>query len=333
MTLKEQLKHKIDFKTKPLGALGLLEDLAFQIGLIQNTLIPELKNPAILVFAGDHGLTDEGISPFPKEVTWQMVMNFVAGGAAINVFCRQNGIKLKVVDAGVDFDFPEGVPVVNAKVARGTRNMRREPAMTAEECATAIKKGRKLVKQEAEQDCNIIGFGEMGIGNTSPSSLLMHRFLNVPIEDCTGSGTGMHGEQLTHKMQILKEVSEKYDPKTPEETLATFGGLEIAMMVGAMLEAREQRMILLIDGFIATAATLTAIRINPEVRENCVFCHSSDERGHKLMLEHLNARPMLQLNLRLGEGTGAALALPLVQAAVNFLNEMASFENAGVSNK
>ena len=333
MTLKEQLKHKIDFKTKPLGALGLLEDLAFQIGLIQNTLIPELKNPAILVFAGDHGLTDEGISPFPKEVTWQMVMNFVAGGAAINVFCRQNGIKLKVVDAGVDFDFPEGVPVVNAKVARGTRNMRREPAMTAEECATAIKKGRKLVKQEAAQDCNIIGFGEMGIGNTSPSSLLMHRFLNVPIEDCTGSGTGMHGEQLTHKMQILKEVSEKYDPKTPEETLATFGGLEIAMMVGAMLEAREQHMILLIDGFIATAATLTAIRINPEVRENCVFCHSSDERGHKLMLEHLNARPMLQLNLRLGEGTGAALALPLVQAAVNFLNEMASFENAGVSNK
>ncbi|MCL4482400.1 MAG: nicotinate-nucleotide--dimethylbenzimidazole phosphoribosyltransferase [Bacteroidetes bacterium] len=333
MTLKEQLKHKIDFKTKPLGALGLLEDLAFQIGLIQNTLIPELKNPAILVFAGDHGLTDEGISPFPKEVTWQMVMNFVAGGAAINVFCRQNGIKLKVVDAGVDFDFPEGVPVVNAKVARGTRNMRREPAMTAEECATAIKKGRKLVKQEAEQDCNIIGFGEMGIGNTSPSSLLMHRFLNVPIEDCTGSGTGMHGEQLTHKMQILKEVSEKYDPKTPEETLATFGGLEIAMMVGAMLEAREQHMILLIDGFIATAATLTAIRINPEVRENCVFCHSSDERGHKLMLEHLNARPMLQLNLRLGEGSGAALTLPLVQAAVNFLNEMASFENAGVSNK
>ncbi len=333
MTLKEQLKHKIDFKTKPLGALGLLEDLALQIGQIQNTLTPELKNPAILVFAGDHGLTDEGISPFPKEVTWQMVMNFVAGGAAINVFCRQNGIKLKVVDAGVDFDFPEGVPVVNAKVARGTRNMRREPAMTAEECATAIKKGRKLVKQEAEQDCNIIGFGEMGIGNTSPSSLLMHRFLNVPIEDCTGSGTGMHGEQLTHKMQILKEVSEKYDPKTPEETLATFGGLEIAMMVGAMLEAREQHMILLIDGFIATAATLTAIRINPEVRENCVFCHSSDERGHKLMLEHLNARPMLQLNLRLGEGSGAALALPLVQAAVNFLNEMASFENAGVSNK
>lgn len=333
MTLNEQLKHKIDFKTKPLGALGLLEDLALQIGQIQNTLTPELKNPVMLVFAGDHGLTDEGVSPFPKEVTWQMVMNFVGGGAAINVFCRQNGIELKVVDAGVDFDFPEGVPVINAKVARGTRNMRCEPAMTTEECAAAIQKGRELVKQEADRGCNIIGFGEMGIGNTSASSLLMHRFLNIPIEECTGSGTGMHGGQLTRKMQILKEVSGKYDPQTPEQTLATFGGLEIAMMVGAILEASEQHMVLLIDGFIATASALTAIRIHPEVRDNCVFCHSSDERGHKLMLRHLDANPMLQLNLRLGEGTGAALALPLVQAAVNFLNEMASFESAGVVNK
>ncbi len=333
MTLEQQLKHKIDLKTKPLGSLGLLEDLALQIGLIQNTLTPELKNPALLVFAADHGLTAEGISPFPKDVTWQMVMNFVAGGAAINVFCRQNNINLKVVDAGVDFDFPSGVPVVDAKVARGSRNMRLEPAMTSEECAAAIQKGRSLVQEEAENGCNIIGFGEMGIGNTSASSLLMHRFLGVSVEECTGSGTGMYGDQLSHKVKILKEVAEKYDPKTPAETLATFGGLEIAMMVGAMLEAAEQRMILLIDGFIATAAALTAIQFNAEVRNNCVFCHSSNERGHKLMLEKLDAKPMLQLDLRLGEGTGAALALPLVQAAVNFLNEMASFEDAGVSNK
>ncbi len=333
MTLEQQLQHKIDFKTKPLGALGLLEDLALQIGLIQNTLTPEIKNPSMLVFAADHGLTDEGVSSYPKEVTWQMVMNFVAGGAAINVFCRQNNMTLKVVDAGVDFDFPEGVPVINAKVARGSRNMRREPAMTSEECSIAIQKGRELVKLEAESGCNTIGFGEMGIGNTSASSLLMHRFLNIPIEECTGAGTGMAGEKLSWKMQILKEVSEKYNPQTPEETLATFGGLEIAMMVGAMLEAREQQMILLIDGFIATAAALTAIQFNPEVRENCVFCHSSDEQGHKIMLEHLNARPMLQLNLRVGEGTGAVLALPLVQAAVSFLNEMASFDDAGVANK
>jgi len=333
MTLEQQLKQKIDLKTKPLGALGLLEDLALKIGLIQNTLTPELKNPALLVFAADHGLTAEGISPFPKDVTWQMVMNFVAGGAAINVFCRQNNINLKVVDAGVDYDFPSGVPVVDAKVARGSRNMRLEPAMTSEECAAAIQKGRSLVQEEAENGCNIIGFGEMGIGNTSASSLLMHRFLGVSVEECTGSGTGMYGDQLSHKVKILKEVAEKYDPKTPAETLATFGGLEIAMMVGAMLEAAEQRMILLIDGFIATAAALTAIQFNAEVRNNCVFCHSSNERGHKLMLEKLDAKPMLQLDLRLGEGTGAALALPLVQAAVNFLNEMASFEDAGVSNK
>ena len=238
-----------------------------------------------------------------------------------------------MIDAGVDFDFPEGVPVINAKVARGSRNMRREPAMTAIECNTALQKGRELVELEASNGCNIIGFGEMGIGNTSASSLLMHRFLNIPIEECTGAGTGMHGEQLTKKMVILKEVSEKYNPQTPEETLATFGGLEIAMMVGAILGAYEQKMVLLIDGFIATAAALTAIRIDPEVRKNCVFCHSSDERGHKMMLEHLNANPVLQLNLRLGEGTGAALALPLVQAAVNFLNHMASFEDAVVSNK
>ncbi len=333
MSIKTQLKQKIDLKTKPLGALGLLEDLALQIGLIQNTLTPELKNPALLVFAADHGLTAEGISPFPKDVTWQMVMNFVAGGAAINVFCRQNNINLKVVDAGVDYDFPAGVPVVDAKIARGTRNMRVEPAMTSEECAAAIQKGRELIQEEAKNGCNIIGFGEMGIGNTSASSLLMHRLLGIPVEECTGSGTGMYGDQLSHKVKILKEVAEKYDPKTPAETLATFGGLEIAMMVGAMLEAAEQRMILLIDGFIATAAALTAIQFNAEVRNNCVFCHSSNERGHKLMLEKLDAKPMLQLDLRLGEGTGAALALPLVQAAVNFLNEMASFEAAGVSNK
>jgi len=333
MTLNEQLKHKIDFKTKPLGALGLLEDLALQVGLIQNTLTPELKNPALLVFAADHGLADEGVSAYPKDVTWQMVMNFVAGGAAINVFCRQNSINLKVIDAGVDFDFPADAPVINAKIARGSHNMRHEPAMTATECAAAIQKGRELVQAEADNSCNIIGFGEMGIGNTSASSLLMHRFLNIPIEDCIGAGTGSHGEQLTRKMRILKEVSEKYDPKTPEETLATFGGLEIAMMVGAMLEASEQRMILLIDGFIATASVLTAIQLNPEVRANCVFCHSSNERGHKLMLEKLDAKPMLHLDLRVGEGTGAALALPLVQAAVNFLNEMASFEAAGVTNK
>ncbi|MBP1641322.1 MAG: cobT [Bacteroidetes bacterium] len=333
MTLQEQLQHKINLKTKPVGALGVLETLALQIGTIQNTLTPSLSRPTILVFAADHGLADEGVSPYPKEVTWQMVMNFVAEGAAINVFSRQNNIKLKVVDAGVDYDFPAGVPVVNAKVARGSRNMRHEPAMTSEECSVAIQKGRELVANEANAGCNIIGFGEMGIGNTSASSLLMHRFLSIPIEECIGAGTGSHGEHFARKTAILREVSEKYDPQTPEETLATFGGLEIAMMTGAMLEAAERKMIVLVDGFIASAAALTALRINPAVRTNMIFCHASDERGHKQMLRELNVRPVLSLGLRLGEGTGAALAYPLIQAAVGFLNEMASFEDAGVSNK
>ena len=333
MNLKEQLQHKIDFKTKPTGALGQLEELALQLGMIQNTLSPELKKPCMLVFAGDHGLADEGISPYPKEVTWQMVMNFCAGGAAINVFCRQNGIDIKVIDAGVDHDFPMELPVINAKIAKGSKNMLIEPAMSLEECRKAMNQGSELVKAEAQAGSNTIGLGEMGIGNTSASSLLMHRFLRLPIEECTGKGAGMLGEKLDYKTSVLKKVSDKYDPKTPEETLATFGGFEIAMMVGAILEAKKQNMVMLIDGFIATAATLTAIQMDSTVHGNCIFCHASEEKGHNLMLEYLDAKPVLNMGMRLGEGSGAAVAYPLVKAAATFLNEMASFEDAGVSNK
>lgn len=331
--MKQKLQHKIDFKTKPLGALGHLEEIALQIGLIQNTLTPELKNPSMLVFAADHGIVEEGVSPYPKDVTWQMVMNFCAGGAAINVFCKQNGINIKVVDAGVDFDFPADAPIINAKIARGSKNMLHEPAMSIAECEAAMTKGAEFVKAEAASGCNIIGFGEMGIGNTSPSSLLMHKFLGLPIEECTGAGTGMIGEKLDYKTSVLKKVSEKHSPSTPLDILATFGGLEIAMMVGAILEAKKQNMVIMIDGFIATAATLTAIQMDAAVRDNCVFCHSSDERGHKLMLEHLQAKPVLSLGMRLGEGSGAAVAYPVIKSAVTFLNEMASFEEAGVSNQ
>jgi len=332
-SLKDQLQQKIDLKTKPTGALGQLERIALQIGEIQDTLTPELKNPAMLVFAGDHGLADAGVSPYPKEVTWQMVMNFCAGGAAINVFCKQNGIDLKVVDAGVDFQFPAELPVVNRKVANGTKNMLEEPAMTIDQCREALECGAELVKAEAASGCNIIGFGEMGIANTSASSLLMHRFLNLPIEQCTGRGTGMVGDKLDYKISVLKTVSEKYTPETVEETLATFGGFEIAMMTGAMLEAKKQNMIILVDGFITTAACLTAIQFDASVRENCIFCHSSEEQGHRLVLEHLKAEPVLSLGMRLGEGSGAAVAYPVIKSAVTFLNEMSSFEDAGVSNK
>lgn len=332
-SLQNQLQQKIDLKTKPTGSLGQLERLALQIGTIQGTLSPELKKPSMLVFAGDHGLADAGVSPYPKEVTWQMVLNFCAGGAAINVFCKQNGIDIKVVDAGVDFNFHEDLPVVNRKVAPGTKNMLEEPAMTVEQCELALKHGAELVQAEAAAGCNVIGFGEMGIANTSPSSLLMHRFLKLPIEQCTGRGAGMVGEKLDFKTSILKTVSEKYDPQTTLETLATFGGFEIAMMAGAILEAKKQNMIILVDGFITTAATLTAIQFDSSVRDNCIFCHASEEQGHQLILQHLDAEPVLSLGMRLGEGSGTAVAYPVIQSAVNFLNQMSSFEDAGVSNK
>ncbi len=333
MTLKEQLKRKTDNKTKPHGSLGLLEEIALQIGLIQNTLNPEIIKPAMLVFAADHGLTDEGISPYPKDVTWQMVMNFCNGGAAINVFCKQNSISLKVIDVGVDFDFPAGSPIQHSKVARGSHNMRKEPAMSVEECRKAMNAGEKAVSEKAEQGCNTIGFGEMGIGNTSASSLLMHKFTGLPVEECTGRGTGCNDLQMEQKISILKEIAEKYKVNSPEEILATFGGLEIAAMVGAFREAKQRNMVILVDGFIASAAALTAIKMDASVKDNCIFCHVSDENGHRKMLESLNVKPLLQLNMRLGEGTGAAVALPLVQSAANFLREMSSMEDAGVSNK
>ncbi len=333
MKIKEQLQHKIDNKTKPLGALGVLEDIALQIGQIQNSLSPKLNKPTLLVFAADHGLADEGISPYPKDVTWQMVMNFCAGGAAINAFCNQNSIDLKVFDVGVDFDFPEELPITSAKIAKGSHNMRNEPAMTIEECEKAIVQGRKFVGYEAENGCNTIAFGEMGIGNTSASALLMHKFTGFSVEECTGRGAGLDDNLLHKKTKLLKEIAEKYSPETPIEILATFGGLEIATMVGAFLEAKKQNMVILVDGFIASAAVLTASRVDPSVTDNCIFCHQSDENGHKLMLGYLNAKPLLNLNMRLGEGSGAAVAFPIVKAAVTFLNKMSSMEDAGVSGK
>ncbi|MBK8806742.1 MAG: nicotinate-nucleotide--dimethylbenzimidazole phosphoribosyltransferase [Bacteroidales bacterium] len=332
-TLSKALQSKIDNKTKPLGALGLLEELAFKIGMIQETESPQILRPSMLVFAADHGITDEKISPYPKEVTWQMVMNFVSGGAAINVFCRQHDISLKVVDAGVDFDFPATASIISAKLARGTKNMLLEPAMDVQLCQAALDKGAELVTNEAQSGTNTIAFGEMGIGNTSASALLMHRFMNLPIEDCIGVGAGLQSDALKHKHEVLKKVSQKYNPKTALETLATFGGLEIAMMTGAIIEAYRNKMLILIDGFIATAALLAAEAFNPNIKNNCVFCHMSNEQGHQKMLKHFDAKPILQLGLRLGEGTGAALAMPIIKSACAFLNEMASFADAGVSNK
>jgi len=329
--MREALQHKIDLKTKPPGSLGKLEKIAVKIGMIQHTLTPELKNPTHIVFAGDHGLADEGVSIYSKEVTYQMVRNFLEGGAAINVFCRQNNITLKIADAGVDYDFPAGTNLIHAKIGRGTKNILKEPAMTAELCKKALDKGREIVNTEFKNGCNIISFGEMGIGNTSAASLLMNKFTGISIEDCTGRGTGHDDEGLKKKISILKEASSKYNVSEPEQILAAYGGFEIAMMCGAMLQAKTNGMVIIVDGFITTSALITAFHMDKTILDHCIFSHCSGEKGHKAMLDYLGVDALVDLNMRLGEGTGAAVTYPLIKSAVLFLNEMASFENSGVS--
>lgn len=331
MTFEQQLLNKIDSRTKPVGSLGKLEKLAFKIGKIQQSLTPKLCKPTLIVFAADHGIVDEGVSSCPKEITYQMVMNFIRGGAGINVFARQHGFNLKVVDAGVDYDFSNIPEVIDAKIAWGSKNMLYEPAMTIEQCEEAINRGREIVRAEFENGCNVIGFGEMGIANTSPASLLLHRYAGVSLEDCVGRGAGLTDAGLEHKYNILKQVNEKHNPKTPLEILATFGGLEIAMICGAVLEAKKNNMLIIADGFITTSGFIAAYEMQPDVLDNIIFSHHSDERGHTAMLKHLKADPILKLDLRLGEGTGVALAYPIIQSALIFLNEMASFEDAAVS--
>lgn len=336
LTMAPALQKKIDTKTKPLGALGLLEDLALKIGLIQNTLSPALTKPVLLVFAGDHGIVASGVSPYPQAVTMQMVVNFLQGGAAINVFARQNNLALRVVDAGVNYHFEAHEHLINAKVGMGTANFLIEPAMTSTQCEQALTRGAALAKREIEAGCNVLGFGEMGIGNTSSAAMLMSILCELPLVQCVGRGTGLDDAGLQNKLSILKQALAKHqalDTQNALQVLTTFGGFEIAMMAGAMLGAAQQKVLLLIDGFIATSALLVAAKMQPNILDYCVFSHCSDESGHQLMLQHLNAKPLLNLGLRLGEGTGAALVYPLVQAAVNFLNEMASFESAQVSTK
>lgn len=334
-SLEPAIRHLIDTKTKPLGALGQLETLAMQLALIQGSETPVLTNPHLLVFAGDHGLAQEGVSAYPAEVTYQMVGNFLAGGAAINVFARQNGLNAVVCDVGVNGTFQSGPSaLVKFKIQPGTRNMRHEPAMTRDEAEAAMDAGRTLVDGVAHRGCNVVGFGEMGIGNTSSAALLMHRFTDHALADCVGRGTGVDDAGLQQKTAILTEVAARYAHLTyPLDVLAAMGGFEIAAIAGGILQAAENRMIVLIDGFIATAALLVAQAINPVCVAYCVFCHQSDEAGHRLMLRHFSATPLLNLGLRLGEGTGCALAYPLLTAAVAMLNDMASFESAGVSNK
>lgn len=327
------LQDKINTKTKPLGSLGSLEQIALKIGLIQQTVSPQLSNPMMLVFAGDHGIVDAGVSPYPQSVTAQMVLNFLQGGAAINVFARQNNMQLRVVDAGVNYVFEPHDNLMSAKIAPGTQNFLHEPAMSLAECEQAIMAGAALAAKEIALGSNVFGFGEMGIGNTSSASCLMSVLCNLPIEQCVGRGTGLDDAGLAQKTAVLKQALNfhRLSGDDPLRVLSTFGGFEIAMMAGAMLGAAQQKSVLLIDGFIATTALLVASKLQADILHYCVFTHCSGEAGHRQLLGYLGATPLLDIGLRLGEGTGAALAYPLVQAAVNFLNEMASFESAGVS--
>ncbi|MDO5969823.1 nicotinate-nucleotide--dimethylbenzimidazole phosphoribosyltransferase [Flavivirga aquimarina] len=330
--LEAKIQHKIDLKTKPIGALGKLEHIAFQIGRIQQTENPKIEKPTIVVFAGDHGIATKGeVNPFPQEVTSQMVYNFINGGAAINIFSNTNNLSLKIVDAGVNHTFPNELDIINAKIDFGTKNYQEEPAMTLKQCEESFNKGSDIISKLKNEGTNTIGFGEMGISNTSSAALLMSYFTEIPISECVGSGTGLDNEGISRKQQILSNVYKKYNPQNALEAMAVFGGFEIAMISGAILKAAQLKMTIIIDGFIVTAALLAAQAINKNVLDYCVFAHNSNEKGHIKMLEFLNVNPLLSLGLRLGEGTGTALAIPLVQASVNFLNDMASFDSAGVS--
>jgi nicotinate-nucleotide--dimethylbenzimidazole phosphoribosyltransferase len=332
-SLRSALLDKINNKTKPIGALGMLESVALQIGLIQQTIMPQLNQPTILIFAGDHGIVEAGVSPYPQAVTAQMVMNFLQGGAAINVFTSQNNMLLRVIDSGVNHQFPPSENLIDAKVALSTKNFSLVAAMTDAQCEQSLNSGARVVDANIEVGCNVFGFGEMGIGNTSSASCLMSVLCGLPIEQCVGRGTGLDDAGLLHKLDVLTQAiaHHQLDGTSAMQVLQTFGGFEIAMMVGAMLRAAERHCTLLIDGFITTAALLVAVKLQPDILHYCIFTHCSDESGHQLMLNSLGVQPLLKMNLRLGEGSGAALAYPIVLASVNFLNHMASFESASVS--
>ncbi len=333
--LDAELQHKIDNKTKPLGSLGKLEAIALQVGRIQNTLSPTFSNPHMLIFAGDHGAAKAGISAYPQDVSWQMVENYLQGGAGANVFSRQNGMAMVVVDAGVAHDFGEREGLINAKISpTGTRNYIVEAAMTREQCETALERGAGFARAAIAKGCNVMGMGEKGIGNTGSASLITHKLTGSPLLECVGRGTGINDEVLAHKRALMQQAIDRAQLPSDADVMTVlreFGGFEIVMMVGAYLAAAEAGITILADGVIATSALLAAVRLEPSVLDYVIFCHKSAEAGHIVQLRALGADPVMDIGMRLGEGTGAMVAYPVVCSAISFMNEMASFESAGVS--
>ena len=333
--LREAIQAKIDNLNKPKGALGRLEEIAMQVCLIQQTLTPSLAHPCHLLFGGDHGIEREGVSVSPREVTWQQMKNFTQGGGGVNMFCRQHGFKLRIVDVGVDYDLSAVKGIIDRKIARGTKNFLYEPAMSEAEFDQAIQVGSELVDECIAEGCQVLCVGEMGIANTSPSSIWMSLFGHIPLADCIGAGAGLNKPGIQHKYEVLSKALDNYRSQEPQPTPITplryFGGFEMIAAIGAMLRAAEQHLIILIDGFIMTACAAAAIELYPAAKDYMIFTHCGDESGHKRMLDMIGAKPLLHLGLRLGEGTGALCTYPLIDSAVRMINEMNNFDNARIT--
>ena len=331
--MRESVIARIDNLTKPKGSLGMLEDLALQICLVQKTLQPALHEPHNVLFAADHGIIEEGVTVSPKEVTWQQLSHFSKGGAGINFLCEQHGFKLVLVDAGVDYDIPQDHGIIDKKIGRGTRSFLHGPAMTGEEFERCLESGAAVVDViHADTRCNIISFGEMGSGNTSSAAVWMSLFADIPIDECVGAGAGLNNAGIRHKRDVLRSAIDNYTGADDVRSkMAWFGGYEMVMAVGAMLRAAELGMLVIVDGFIMTSCILAASRLYPQVLDYAIFGHQGDENGHRRMLEALHAMPLLRLNLRLGEGSGAVCAYPIIESAVRMITRMDQFGDANVT--
>ncbi len=336
--IEGDIRQRLDNLNKPKGSLGRLEDIALQVCLAQQTLRPVLSSPCHLLFGGDHGIEREGVSVSPREVTWQQMVNFTRGGGGVNLFCRQHGFKLRIVDVGVDHDFGGTPGITDRKIAYGTRDFLHTAAMSCEQMDRALAVGKEMVDDCRSMGCNIICIGEMGIGNTSPSSVWMNVIGGVPLGECIGAGSGLNATGMSHKAKVLAQAVERFhatakpdNESEMEFAVRYFGGFEMVAAIGAMLRAAELHIIILIDGFIMTACALAATKLYPEAMPYMIFGHQGDESGHRRMLDLMGAKPLLNLGLRLGEGTGALCAFPLVDSAVRMINEMNDFENAHIT--
>ena len=334
--IRQAIIDKIDNLNKPTGSLGRLEELALQVCLIEQTLHPTLHNPCHLLFGADHGIEREGVSLSPREITWQQMINFAHGGGGVNMFGRQHGFKLRLIDVGVDYDLSMHPEIITRKIANGTANFLYGPAMTVEQYQQALNIGAEMADNCFDDGSDIICIGEMGIANTSPSSIWMSLFGNIPLDECVGAGAGLDNEGIRHKYEVLRQAVDNFkssalDCSNAEEIIRYFGGFEMVATIGAMLRAAECHLIIMVDGFIMTACALAASRLYPDIVDYMVFGHSGDEGGHARMLSLLDAKPLLTLGLRLGEGTGALCSFPIIDSAVRMITEMNNFQNANIT--